>query len=105
MELKPCPFCGGPAEFAHGGYWGGDCSRSGAAIKTSAWFYPRPAPTSLDSWRRWYGTAELAEAVSVSPVVFSRYINDRRGVPISILFSLAEEMRADLRDLISEVDE
>lgn len=48
---------------------------------------------------------KLAEAVDVSPVTFSRYLNDRRGVPISILFSLAEEMQADLRDLIEEVEE
>lgn len=48
---------------------------------------------------------ELAEAVCVSPVVFSRYLNDRRGVPVSVLFSLAEEMQADLRDLVVEVDE
>lgn len=48
---------------------------------------------------------ELAEAVGVSPVVLSRYINDRRGVPVSVLFSLAEEMRADVRDLVVEVDE
>lgn len=48
---------------------------------------------------------ELADAVGVSPVVLSRYINDRRGVPVSVLFSLAEEMQADLRDLVVEVDE
>ena len=48
---------------------------------------------------------ELAKAVGVSPVVLSRYLNDRRGVPVSILFSLAEEMRADVRDLVVEVDE
>lgn len=48
---------------------------------------------------------ELAEAVGVSPVTFSRYLNDRRGVSVSILFSLAEEMQADLRDLVVEVDE
>lgn len=48
---------------------------------------------------------ELAEAVDVSPVTFSRYLNDRRGVPVSILFSLAEEMQADLRDLVEEVEE
>lgn len=48
---------------------------------------------------------ELADAVGVSPVVLSRYLNDRRGVPVSILFSIAEEMQADLRDLGVKVDE
>lgn len=48
---------------------------------------------------------ELANAVGVSPVVLSRYLNDRRGVPVSILFSLAEEMRADVHDLVEKVDE
>lgn len=48
---------------------------------------------------------ELAKAVGVSPVMLSRYINDRCGVPVSILFSLAEEMRADVRDLVEYVDE
>ena len=48
---------------------------------------------------------ELAKAVGVSPVVLSRYLNDRRCVPVSILFSLAEEMQADLRDIVENVDE
>ena len=48
---------------------------------------------------------ELAKAAGVSPVVLSRYINDRRCVPVSILFLLAEEMRADVRDLVEKVDE
>lgn len=48
---------------------------------------------------------ELADAVGVSPVVLGRYLNDRRGVPVSILFSIAEEMQADLRDLVEKVDE
>ena len=48
---------------------------------------------------------ERAKAVGVSPVVLSRYINDRRCVPVSVLFSLAEEMVADLRDLVVEVDD
>lgn len=48
---------------------------------------------------------ELAKAVGVSPVVLSRYLNDRRGVPVSVLFSLAEEMQADVRDLVEKVDE
>ena len=48
---------------------------------------------------------ELADAVGVSPVTFSRYLNDRRGVPVSVLFSLAEEMRADVRELVVEADE
>lgn len=41
---------------------------------------------------------ELADAVGVSPVTLNRYINDRRGVPVSVLFSIAEEMQADVRD-------
>lgn len=48
---------------------------------------------------------ELADAVGVSPAVLSRYINGRRGVPVSILFSLAEEMQADVCDLVVEVYE
>lgn len=24
IKLKPCPFCGGDAEFAHGRYWGSE---------------------------------------------------------------------------------
>ena len=48
---------------------------------------------------------ELAKAVGVSPVALSRYINDRRGVPVSILFSLAEEMQADVSDLVEKMDE
>lgn len=48
---------------------------------------------------------ELADAIGVSPVVFSRYLNGRRGVPVSVLFSLAEEMRADLRELVEKVDD
>lgn len=49
--------------------------------------------------------AELTEAVGVSPVVLSRYINGQRRISISVLFSLAEEMQVDLRDLVEEVDE
>lgn len=48
---------------------------------------------------------ELADAVGVSPVTLNRYINDRRDVPVSVLFSLAEEMGADMRDLVYKVDE
>lgn len=48
---------------------------------------------------------ELADAVGVSPVTLNRYINDRRGVPVSVLFSIAEEMQADVRDIVEKVDE
>lgn len=47
---------------------------------------------------------ELADAVGVSPVTLNRYINDRRDVPVSVLFSLAEEMQADMRDLVYKVE-
>lgn len=49
--------------------------------------------------------AELAEAVGVSPVVLGRYINDQRSFPLRVLFSLAQEMQADVHDLIVEADE
>ncbi|MGO5362405.1 helix-turn-helix domain-containing protein [Collinsella bouchesdurhonensis] len=48
---------------------------------------------------------ELADAIGVSPVVLNRYINGQRNVPVSVLFSLAEEMRADVRDLVYKVEE
>lgn len=48
---------------------------------------------------------ELADAVGVSPVTLNRYINGRRDVPVSVLFSLAEEMQADVRDIVEKVDE
>lgn len=47
---------------------------------------------------------ELADAVGVSPVTLNRYINDQRDVPVSVLFSLAEEMGADMRDLVYKVE-
>lgn len=49
--------------------------------------------------------ADFAKALGISPSYFNELMNGRKGVSLSILFSLAEEMQADLRDLVVEVDE
>lgn len=41
----------------------------------------------------------------ISAPYFSKMLNGRKSIPLSILFSIAEEMGIDSRDLIVEVDE
>lgn len=48
---------------------------------------------------------ELADNLGISHGHFSLVMNGKRSISISNLFSLAEEMQADLRDLVVEVDE
>lgn len=51
ITLKPCPFCGGPAEFAYGGYWGQEtfkvkCGNEGKCVilpETGAFFIKQAA--------------------------------------------------------------
>lgn len=48
---------------------------------------------------------ELADNLGISHGHFSKLMNGNRSISIGNLFSLAEEMQADVRDLIVEVDE
>lgn len=48
---------------------------------------------------------ELADNVGISHGYFSKLMNGNRSISISNLFLLAEEMQADVGDLVEEVDE
>ncbi len=48
---------------------------------------------------------DFAKMLYISAPYFSKMLNGRKSVPLSILFSIAEKMGIDLRDLIVEVDE
>ena len=48
---------------------------------------------------------DFAKMLYISAPYFSKMLNGRKSVPLSILFSVAEKMGIDLRDLIVEVDE
>ena len=48
---------------------------------------------------------ELADNLGISHGYFSKLMNGNRSISISTLFSLAEEMQADVSDLIVEADE
>ena len=57
IKLKPCPFCGGHAEFAHGGYYGGGlfkvtCGNKDKCVilpETGAYFIKQQA---AEAWNR-----------------------------------------------------
>lgn len=57
IKLKPCPFCGGDAEFAHGGYWGSElfkvvCGNKDKSVilpETGAYFIKEQAAAA---WNR-----------------------------------------------------
>lgn len=48
---------------------------------------------------------DFAKMLYISAPYFSKMPNGRKSIPLSILFSIAEEMGIDPRDLIVEVDE
>mgnify|MGYP000307383489 CR=1 FL=1 len=48
---------------------------------------------------------DFAKMLYISAPYFSKMLNGRKSVPLSILFSIAEKMGIDLRDLIVEADE
>lgn len=57
IKLKPCPFCGGDAEFTNGGYWGRElfkvrCGHKDKCVilpETGAYFIKRQA---AEAWNR-----------------------------------------------------
>lgn len=48
---------------------------------------------------------DFAKMLYISAPYFSKMLNGRKSIPLSILSSIAEEMGIDPRDLIVEVDE
>lgn len=48
---------------------------------------------------------DFAKMLYISAPYFSKLLNGRKSISLSILFSIAEEMGIDPRDLIVEVDE
>ena len=48
---------------------------------------------------------DFAKMLYISAPYFSKMLNGRKSIPLSILFSIAEEMGIDPRDIIVEVDE
>lgn len=48
---------------------------------------------------------DFAKMLYISAPYFSNMLNGRKSIPLSILFSIAEKMGIDPRDLIVEVDE
>lgn len=48
---------------------------------------------------------DFAKMLYISAPYFSKMLNGRKSIPLSILFSIAEKMGIDPRDLIVEVDE
>lgn len=48
---------------------------------------------------------DFAKMLYISAPYFSKMLNGRKSIPLSILFSIAEKMGIDLHDLIVEVDE
>ena len=47
---------------------------------------------------------DFAKMLYISAPYFSKMLNGRKSIPLSILFSIAEKMGIDPRDLIVEVD-
>lgn len=48
---------------------------------------------------------DFAKMLYISAPYFSKMLNGRKSIPLSILSSIAEEMGIDTHDLIVEVDE
>lgn len=48
---------------------------------------------------------DFAKTLGISTLYLSELLNGRKGIPLNILFSIAEETAIDVRDLVMEVDE
>ena len=49
--------------------------------------------------------ADFATTLGISPSYFNELMNGRKGIPLNILFSIAEETAMDIRMLVIKVDE
>lgn len=51
IDLKPCPFCGGKAEFANGGYWGRELFKVKCVMvpETGAYFIKQQAAAAWNT--------------------------------------------------------
>lgn len=48
---------------------------------------------------------DFAKTLGISTLYLSQLLNGRKGIPLNILFSIAEETAMDIHELIVEVDE
>lgn len=48
---------------------------------------------------------DFAQTLGISTSYLSELLNGRKGIPLNILFSIAEETAMDIHELIVEVDE
>lgn len=48
---------------------------------------------------------DLAKALGISTSYLSELLNGRKGIPLNILFSIAEETAMDIHELVIEADE
>lgn len=48
---------------------------------------------------------DFAKTLGISTSYFSELLNGRKGIPLNILFSIAEETAIDIHELVIEADE
>lgn len=48
---------------------------------------------------------DFAKTLGISTSYLSELLNGRKGIPLNILFSIAEETAIDVHELVMEVDE
>lgn len=48
---------------------------------------------------------DLAKALGISTSYLGELLDGRKGIPLNILFSIAEETAMDIHELVIEVDE
>lgn len=48
---------------------------------------------------------DFSKTLGISTSYLSKLLDGRKGIPLNILFSIAEETAIDVRDLVEKVDE